>query len=84
MPRSTARRTTTKRSQQAILETLDTIRVGIYLRRSTDDEHQPYSIEAQEERLRSYVDSQPNWVVALRFADDASGSTTHRKDLQRR
>ncbi len=83
MPRSTARRTTAKRSQQAILEPLDTVRVGIYLRRSTDDENQPYSIEAQEDRLRSYVDSQPNWVVALRFADDASGSTTQRKDLQR-
>ncbi len=83
MPRSTARRTTTKRTQQAVLEPLDTVRVGIYLRRSTDDENQPYTIEAQEERLRSYVDSQPNWVVALRFADDASGATIERKDLQR-
>jgi site-specific DNA recombinase len=27
------------------------VRVGVYLRRSTDDEHQPYSIEAQDTRL---------------------------------
>ena len=83
MPRSTARRATSKRTQQAVIEPLETVRVGIYLRRSTDDEHQPYSIEAQDERLRSYVDSQPNWVIVLRFADDASGATTQRKDLQR-
>ncbi|WP_045875827.1 recombinase family protein [Pseudofrankia sp. DC12] len=83
MPRSTARRTTAKRTQQAVAALPETVRVGIYLRRSTDDEHQPYSIEVQDERLRSYVDSQPNWVVALRFADDASGATTQRKDLQR-
>ena len=83
MPRSTARRTTAKRTKQAVAALPETVRVGIYLRRSTDDEHQPYSIEAQEERLCSYVDSQPNWVVALRFADDASGATTQRKDLQR-
>jgi site-specific DNA recombinase len=39
------------------LDDLDTVRVGIYVRRSTDDEHQPYSIEAQDTRLESYVDS---------------------------
>ncbi|ABD13339.1 Recombinase [Frankia casuarinae] len=83
MPRSTARRTTAKRTKQAVAAQPEIVRVGIYLRRSTDDENQPYTIEAQEERLRSYVDSQPNWIVALRFADDASGATTERKDLQR-
>ncbi|WP_239394232.1 recombinase family protein [Frankia sp. CiP3] len=83
MPRPTARRTTAKRTQQAVAALPDTVRVGIYLRRSSDDENQPYTIEAQDERLRSYIDSQPNWVVALRFADDASGATTERKDLQR-
>ena len=43
------------------------VRVGIYLRRSTDDEHQPYSIEAQD----------------ARFTDDASGATTARPGLHR-
>ena len=37
------------------------VRVAIYLRRSTDEEHQPFSIEAQHSRLRSYVKSQPGW-----------------------
>lgn len=67
----------------APLEDLDTVRVGIYKRRSTDDEHQPYSLEAQDTRLESYVDSQPGWHITMRFADDASGATTERDELQR-
>jgi len=40
--------------------TPDTVlRVAIYTRRSTDDEHQPYTIEAQTEKLTAYVASQP-------------------------
>jgi site-specific DNA recombinase len=69
--------------QPARLEALDSVRVGIYVRRSTDDEHQPYSIEAQDARLNSYVDSQPGWHIVMRFADDASGATTDRDELQR-
>ncbi|MGW0056538.1 recombinase family protein [Nocardia nova] len=69
--------------QPARLDSLDHVRVGIYVRRSTDDEHQPYSIEAQDARLESYVDSQPGWHIAMRFADDASGATTDRDNLQR-
>jgi site-specific DNA recombinase len=34
-------------------------RVAIYIRRSTDEEHQPYSLEAQETKLRAFVESQP-------------------------
>jgi site-specific DNA recombinase len=59
------------------------VRVGVYERRSTDDEHQPYSIEAQDARLAAYIGSQPGWRQAARFADDASGSTTRRPGLQR-
>jgi site-specific DNA recombinase len=59
------------------------VRVGVYVRRSTDDEHQPYSIDAQDARLAAYVGSQPGWRQAARFADDASGATTHRPGLQR-
>jgi site-specific DNA recombinase len=59
------------------------VRVGIYLRRSTDDEHQPYSIEAQDARLAAYIDSQPGWRQAARFADDASGASAARPGLQR-
>jgi site-specific DNA recombinase len=61
----------------------DDVRVGVYVRRSTDDEHQPYSIEAQDTRLAAYLGSQPGWRQAARFADDASVASTHRLGLQR-
>lgn len=32
-------------------------RIAIYLRRSTDDEHQPFSISAQEAALLNYIAS---------------------------
>ena len=58
-------------------------RIAIYTRRSTDDEHQPFSIEAQLAALTSYIKSQPGWTLVLKFSDDASGATTDRPDLQR-
>jgi site-specific DNA recombinase len=61
-----------------------TRRVAIYVRRSTDDEHQPFSIEAQLTSLTSYVNSQPGWVlVGDPYSDDASGASTDRPQLQR-
>ncbi len=59
----------------------DDVRVGIYVRRSTDDEHQPYSIDAQDSRLDAYIHSQPGWRLVARFHDDASGATTKRQGL---
>jgi hypothetical protein len=59
------------------------VRVGIYVRRSTDEEHQPYSIEAQDTSLTAYIESQSGWTLAKRSADDASGATTNRPGLQR-
>ncbi len=59
------------------------VRAGVYVRRSTDDEHQPYSIEARDTRLAAYIGSQPGWRQAARFTDDASGATTARPGLQR-
>ncbi|MFN2535953.1 MAG: recombinase family protein, partial [Pseudonocardiaceae bacterium] len=61
----------------------DDVRVGIYVRRSTDDEHQPYSLEAQDTRLTAYIDSQPGWRLVARFPDDASGASTNRPGLHR-
>jgi site-specific DNA recombinase len=59
-------------------------RVAIYVRRSTDQENQPFSLDAQLNALRSYVASQPGWqLVGEPFSDDASGATTERPDLQR-
>jgi site-specific DNA recombinase len=61
-----------------------TRRVAIYVRRSTDDEHQPFSIDAQITALTSYVKSQPGWIALPEpFSDDASGATTGRPGLQR-
>ncbi|MGH3264669.1 MAG: recombinase family protein, partial [Trebonia sp.] len=52
------------------------MRVAIYRRISTDEEHQPYSLEAQEQRLRAYVASQPDWQLVRTFTDQASGAST--------
>jgi site-specific DNA recombinase len=58
-------------------------RVAIYLRRSTDDEHQPFSIDAQQTALTNYVASQLGWTLVATYSDDASGATTDRPDLKR-
>src|SRR4051795_2776456 len=61
-----------------------TRRIAIYARRSTDDEHQPFSIDAQVTALTSYIKSQPGWIALPEpFTDDASGATTERPGLQR-
>src|SRR5713101_400277 len=57
-------------------------RVAVYVRRSTDEEHQPYSIEAQTVRLDAYIASQPGWVKAATFSDNASAKDTHRPGLR--
>jgi site-specific DNA recombinase len=69
--------------QPATADRSGDVRVGVYVRRSTDDEHQPYSIEARDNRLTAYIGSQPGWRQAARFADDASGATTARPGLKR-
>ncbi len=59
-------------------------RIAVYVRRSTDDEHQPFSIDAQIAALTSYINSQPGWVALPEpFSDDASGASTQRPGLQR-
>ncbi|MHB8589794.1 MAG: recombinase family protein [Candidatus Dormibacteraceae bacterium] len=59
------------------------IRVATYTRISTDEEHQPFSLDAQADRLDSYVRSQEGWEVVRRFTDQMSGSTVERPQLQR-
>ncbi|WP_084599775.1 recombinase family protein [Actinoplanes subtropicus] len=72
----------TKRTRRREPITPDTrLRVALYTRRSTDDEHQPYTIEAQTDRLTAYVTSQPGWQIVARFTDDASGATMNRPGL---
>jgi site-specific DNA recombinase len=59
------------------------LRVAIYIRRSTDEEHQPFSLEAQESRLRAYIRSQPGWSLVASFDDDASGAKLDRPGLHK-
>ncbi len=58
------------------------MRVTTYTRISTDEDHQPYSLEAQTERLGAYVKSQEDWQLTRRFSDQASGATTERPELK--
>jgi site-specific DNA recombinase len=59
------------------------MRIATYTRISTDEDHQPYSLEAQADRLASYVKSQDAWKITRRFTDQASGATLDRAGLQR-
>src|SRR3954451_7751698 len=78
-----ARKTRTAHRIRQIEEAF-TRRIAIYLRRSTDEDNQPYSLEAQEAKLRAFVESQPgDWQIVRVYSDDASGATTDREDLQK-
>ena len=59
------------------------MRIATYTRISTDEAHQPYSLEAQAIRLGSYVESQEDWELVRAFSDQASGATTERPGLER-
>ncbi|MDT4994814.1 MAG: site-specific recombinase, partial [Actinoplanes sp.] len=67
----------------AIIAKSSNLRVAIYVRRSTDEENQPFTLEAQEAKLRSYIASQPGWDLVAKFSDDASGAKIDRPDLNR-
>ncbi len=75
-----ARRATTRAVAQAAQ--LGGLRVAIYIRRSTDEEHQPYTLEAQRTKLDAYVTSQPGWRLVAVYSDDASGAKLDRPGLQ--
>ncbi len=57
------------------------MRVAIYTRISTDEEHQPYSLEAQSQKLAAYIASQDGWELVKTFSDQASGATAERPAL---
>jgi site-specific DNA recombinase len=59
------------------------MRIATYTRISTDEERQPYSLEAQATRLDAYAKSQEDWQIVRRFTDQASGATLERKGLER-
>src|SRR6266540_6572924 len=64
-------------------ESKTTLRVGLYTRISTDEDHQPYSLEAQADRLASYVASQDNWFTFRLYTDQMTGTLLERPGLQR-
>jgi site-specific DNA recombinase len=59
------------------------VRIATYTRISTDEAHQPYSLEAQATRLTAYVESQEGWRITRRFSDQASGASLERPGLER-
>jgi site-specific DNA recombinase len=58
------------------------VRVALYSRISTDEANQPYSLGAQDDRLRSYVKSQENWKVWRTYEDQMTGTVLDRPGLQ--
>ena len=60
-----------------------TVRVGIYLRISTDEEHQPFSLDAQQHRLKAFISSQPGWAHVETYEDQISGAKADRPALGR-
>lgn len=60
-------------------------RVGKYKRRSTDEDHQPFSLDAQDTRLDAYITSQDDWThdPACDFTDNKSGYTLDRPGLEK-
>lgn len=59
------------------------MRVAIYTRISTNEEHQPYSLEAEDTRLGAYIESVDDWELARRYSDRTTGSVLERPDPQR-
>ena len=58
------------------------MRIATYTRISTDEDRQPFSLGAQEERLEAYARSQDSWRIVRRFTDQASGATLDRPGLR--
>jgi site-specific DNA recombinase len=77
------RRSAAARGREASADALKAVRVAVYVRISTDEEHQPFSKDAQRHRLASFIASQPGWVYAATYEDKVSGAKASRPDLDR-
>ena len=59
------------------------MKVGAYIRRSTDESHQPYTLRAQTDSIANYVKSQgPEWQIVSMHEDSASGKSMKREGLE--
>lgn len=77
MTRRTAPTSTARRDPGAV-------RVALYRRASTDEGNQPYSLDAQDARLRAHVAGQDTWTVVEDYVERASGKdVAGRSELQR-
>jgi site-specific DNA recombinase len=56
-------------------------RVCLYMRISTDEDHQPTSLRTQRERLERYCQAMEGWQVVAAYEDQASGTTIERPGL---
>ena len=62
---------------------METVRSVKYRRASADEDHQPYSLDAQDGVLRAYTASQPGWVEVGDYVERASAkNVTGRPQLQ--
>src|ERR1039458_6222129 len=59
------------------------VRVASCTRSATDEAHQPYSLDAQDQRLGSYMASQEGWEHVASFTDQLSGATLERPGIRR-
>ncbi len=71
------------RLAKAFVATATYLRIATYTRRSTDEENQPFTIEAQDTKLDAYATSQDGWNIVAKFSDDASGASVDRPGLER-
>ena len=55
------------------------LRVAAYCRVSTRHEEQKQSLEAQIDYYTNYIQSHPNWVLAVVYSDVASGTRTNQR-----
>ncbi|HZD02253.1 MAG TPA: recombinase family protein [Actinomycetes bacterium] len=57
------------------------MRIATYQRISTDEERQPFSLEAQTDRLAAYIAVQPGWRLTHTYSDQMSGKRLDRPGL---
>ncbi len=58
------------------------MRVCLYQRISTDEDHQPTSLKTQRERLARYCEAMEDWRIVAACEDQASGTSLDRPGLQ--
>jgi site-specific DNA recombinase len=58
-------------------------RVSTLTRRSTDEQHQPFSIELQDTKLAAYIKSQDDWTLVRKDTDNKAAPPSTALELPR-